>query len=223
MDTLRRYALAILFAAASFAAVGMVYPRLPEVIPAGFSWAGGGADRFLPKGEGAFLLPARSAMLVALLIALAPPASREPGSSLHRVYPQAVAAVAAFFLYHTLVLLAAAMGTPLDVHAYVIAGLGILLVFLGNSSGKLTRNLIIGIRTLWTLASDEVWFRTHRLGGWLLVLAGLLMCVAALMGEPRLGTLGLAAAVLVSVVYSWVISRRPGTGYGAGGARDRGG
>jgi uncharacterized membrane protein len=210
MDTLKRYVLAILFTAASFAAVGIVYPRLPELLPAHFSWAGGGADRFLPRADAAFLLPVSSAMLVAVLIALAPRASWERGSSLHRVYPQAVAVVAGFFLYQTLVLLAAGMGTLLDVHAYVIAGLGILLILLGNSFGKLTRNPIIGIRTPWTLASEEVWSRTHRVGGWLFVLAGLLMCVAVFMGHPRLGLLALVAGALVSVVYSWTIRRRPG-------------
>ena len=44
---------------------------------------------------------------------------------------------------------------------------------------------LVGIRTPWTLASEEVWIRTHRLGGKLMVAGGLLIIVAALLQSPE--------------------------------------
>jgi len=53
---------------------------------------------------------------------------------------------------------------------------------LGNFLGKVTKNFFAGIRTPWTLAIDEVWLRTHRLGGKLFVLAGAVMVIGGLLG-----------------------------------------
>jgi immunity protein, SdpI family len=75
--------------------------------------------------------------------------------------------------------------------------------------GKLTKNFLIGIRTPWTLTSDEVWLRTHRLAGKLNVLAGLALFASGLCG---VGSTALPAVIVVAfgipVVYSYVIYRR---------------
>ena len=91
----------------------------------------------------------------------------------------------------------------------IFAGMGVLFIVIGNLLGKVTRNFFVGIRTPWTLASEEVWYRTHRLAGKLFVAAGLFMVVASLAGLrlwPLFVSLGVAA--LVPVVYSYVIYRR---------------
>ncbi|MFH1583086.1 MAG: SdpI family protein, partial [Candidatus Falkowbacteria bacterium] len=41
--------------------------------------------------------------------------------------------------------------------------------------GKIKMNWFMGIRTPWTLSSEEVWNKTHRFGGKMFILAGLLM------------------------------------------------
>ena len=86
---------------------------------------------------------------------------------------------------------------------------GALLMVLGNYMGKLRKNFFIGIRTPWTLASDAVWERTHRLAGWLFVAAGLVMVASVLIGAPIWLPLGaIAAATLLPVAYSLWIYRR---------------
>ena len=71
------------------------------------------------------------------------------------------------------------------------------------------KNFFIGIRTPWTLASDEVWARTHRLGGYLFVIAGVAMLVLPLFG---IGVLAIVGASLIAglgpVVYSFFAYRR---------------
>jgi uncharacterized membrane protein len=89
------------------------------------------------------------------------------------------------------------------------AALGLLLVVLGSFLGKFRRNFFAGIRTPWTLASEEVWLRTHRLGGKVLVVAGLALAVAGLLGQGHLALLpALLVVGVVPVAYSYVRYRR---------------
>jgi uncharacterized membrane protein len=209
MTALRRYWLALLFAGSAFAIAGLYYGRLPERIPVHWNLYGG-ADGWMPKRAGAFALPLTALILTGLLIAVAPKKTNESNSgSMPRVYPTIVAAIAAFLFYVTIMVVSVGMGMELSVPSYLSIGLGVLLTVIGNSLGKITRNRIVGIRTPWTLASEEVWFRTHRVGGWLLVLAGFAATVAGLLGRgTAFAVSAVIAAATVLTVYSFVISRR---------------
>jgi uncharacterized membrane protein len=57
--------------------------------------------------------------------------------------------------------------------------IGMLFIILGNVLPKVPNNFFIGIKTPWTLSNEEVWQKTHRLGGWAFVIAGLIMSVKA--------------------------------------------
>jgi uncharacterized membrane protein len=58
--------------------------------------------------------------------------------------------------------------------------IAVLFIFFGNYMPKLPQNYFIGIRSPWTLASDVVWVKTHRIGGILFVIAGLLIAILSL-------------------------------------------
>ena len=90
-------------------------------------------------------------------------------------------------------------------------GIPMLFVALGNRFGKLRHNYFFGIRTPWTLANEDVWQKTHRMGGTLWVVGGLIQMAAAFL-PSRVG-LAVAGAVFVAmvvgpIVYSYRISRR---------------
>lgn len=71
------------------------------------------------------------------------------------------------------------------------------------------KNGVVGIRTPWTLADKEVWARTNHVGGWLVVLAGVVMAATGLMRfRMAPGLIALGAAAVVSVGYSYLIWRR---------------
>lgn len=63
---------------------------------------------------------------------------------------------------------------------------GLVFVLFGNYMPKLPRNFFFGIRSPWTLASEEVWKRTHAVGGWFWVMAGLIIIIMSL-GEIDFG------------------------------------
>ena len=102
-----------------------------------------------------------------------------------------------------------ARGLNVRINEMIIAGTGLLFVIIGNYLGKVRKNFFIGIRTPWTLASDEVWNRTHRIGGKLFILSGVVIWIGALLGLPLTWTVGVAVGlVFIPVVYSYFLYRR---------------
>jgi uncharacterized membrane protein len=51
---------------------------------------------------------------------------------------------------------------------------------MGNYMGKLKPNWFVGIRTPWTLSSETVWNKTHRFGGKVFMLGGLIMIITSI-------------------------------------------
>lgn len=105
-----------------------------------------------------------------------------------------------------------AVGGDVTLDALLPAAIAFGLIVLGNYMGKVRSNFFFGIRTPWTLSSDVSWNKTHRLGGKLLVLAGLgLLPLTILIDDPRLNAIIGGAIVtlvaLVLVVYSYVVWR----------------
>ena len=84
---------------------------------------------------------------------------------------------------------------------------GLLFAFLGNYFKTIKPNYFIGIRTPWTLENEEVWKKTHIIGGKLWFVGGLLMALTFLLpNEMQLYTfLGITAVIsIVPIVYSYL-------------------
>lgn len=91
----------------------------------------------------------------------------------------------------------------------VVAGIFLFLALVGNVLGKIRRNFWMGVRTPWTLASEAVWIRTHRLTAWLFVGYGVAGTIAIVLGAPPLWCLaGLIVVAIVPIVYSAVLYKR---------------
>jgi uncharacterized membrane protein len=86
---------------------------------------------------------------------------------------------------------------------------GILLMVMGNYLGKVRSNFSFGIRTPWTLSSEKSWYKSHRLGGWLLFGLGLVCMLASIAGKPILFLwlllVGTGGITLVLLGYSYLI------------------
>lgn len=108
------------------------------------------------------------------------------------------------------VVLAAGLGHDVPLTRLLPLSIGLLLVFLGNYLTRVEPNWLIGIRTPWTLSSDTVWRKTHRTGGWLFVLAGLVIAAGAFVPRLFLPLLITAAlgATLIPVVQSYILWKR---------------
>lgn len=87
----------------------------------------------------------------------------------------------------------------------VPALLGVLFMFIGNYMPKTTRNRTMGIKLRWTMGNDENWEKTHRLGGKIWFLCGLLLMLSALL-PIKFAVVGLVVIILVATVVPTVYS-----------------
>ena len=85
--------------------------------------------------------------------------------------------------------------------------LGLLFAFLGNYMKTMKPNYFIGIRTPWTLENEEVWKKTHKLGGGLWFVGGLLMMLTFLLnGKAQFYTfMGIIIVIsIIPIIYSYI-------------------
>jgi immunity protein, SdpI family len=120
-------------------------------------------------------------------------------------------AVIVFLLVAHAMIIASGLGFDVKIDRLMPLGVGLLFVFLGNYLTRVEPNWFIGIRTPWTLSSDSVWRRTHRTGGWLMVIGGLILAASAFVPRPAFLVLFVATIVIVAVipiVQSYVLWKR---------------
>ena len=106
---------------------------------------------------------------------------------------------------------ALALGADLSVTNIMFAFMGLLFVLIGNYMPKCRMNSTIGIKVYWTYTSEENWNATHRFGGRIWFIGGLLMLFTALLPAKYVIAVFLvmtAVMVIVPVVYSWQYYRK---------------
>ena len=95
---------------------------------------------------------------------------------------------------------------------YMILTVGLLYIILGNYFKTIRANYFIGIRTPWTLENEKVWKETHKLGGKMWFVGGIIVVLSSLIldKEPNF-TLFLIITGIISVIpiiYSYIIFKK---------------
>lgn len=185
------------------------YPFLPPIVPSHWD-AAGNVNGYLPKLTNAVLVPVLSLgifLLMRLLLAVGPRVSNQDPRTTQRISSLILTGILLFMLVIQIITLAIPLGVPINISFVINLLVSVLFIFIGNYLGKLQRNFWAGIRTPWTLASDIAWERTHRLGGWLFVGAGVLGIITSFIPALRIwGVVGLILLVsVILVVYSYIV------------------
>lgn len=187
------------------------YPFMPATVPTHWN-AAGQVNGYGPKWVDTFLFPAINLslfLLLRLLLNIGPRLGSTNRRTNAVVVDRILAGVFLLMLIVQLTVAAQVFGIPIDSLFIVSLALSGLLIYMGNYLGKLQRNFWAGIRTPWSLASDTVWERTHRLGGWLFFATGVLGLVFSFIQPLRLwGVVGLMLLdAVVLCVYSYLVYR----------------
>jgi uncharacterized membrane protein len=196
-----------------------VYSRLPEQVPTHWGISGE-PDDFSSRAVGAFMLPGM--MLVVFVVMHWIPSLDPRGSNIEKFrgsYDVVVGATIAFLGVMHVFALGNALGWQVNMTKVVLVCLGALFVMAGNYLPRARSNFVFGIRTPWTLSSDAVWTRVHRVGGYTTAAAGVITIATAFL-EPRLSLAialpSLLLSALVPIAYSYVLwareRRGPSTG-----------
>jgi uncharacterized membrane protein len=179
------------------------WTQLPADAQVPIHWdADGTPNGFASKTVGLLLLPLITAGVAALfwIIPTIEPRRANILKS-EKAYTAIWIALVLLLAAIDLVAVAAALGSEVNVSSVVPIGVGALFVVIGNYLPKVRPNYMVGIRTPWTLTSDLSWDRTHRLGGRLFVVEGVVFILFGLLRPPRealiVGLLGGIAVILV--------------------------
>lgn len=156
------------------------YPQLPEKYASHWNISGE-IDGYLPKFLGVFLVPLVMGVLVTILN-IVPHFDPFPDNvrSFRNYYDGLIILICLFFLAIDLQSIFWNLGFKVTPNATFPILFGVLWFYLGILLEKTKRNGFCGIRTPWTMRSDTVWNKTHRIGGKLFKLAGLIALLGIL-------------------------------------------
>lgn len=196
----------IVLAVVGFTAV--VFNRLPEIVNTHWD-AHGNVNGRMPRWQAAWMMPM---MLVAMALILPRLPAIDPRRANYEKfrpsYDLVINAVITMMAVIHVALLGVALGWPISIERIVPLLSGALFIVLGNVMPRARPNWLFGIRTPWTLTNDRVWERTHRLGGLLFVIAGVILVLTGFVSPafvmPMIITTVVIAAI-IPIVYSYFI------------------
>ena len=103
------------------------------------------------------------------------------------------------------------LGWEVNVGAIIGTTVGLLMIILGNYLGKIKRNWFVGVKTPWTLSSENVWNKTHRLAGYLFVVWGVSIIFCPWLSPFWASVLFIGGAILATIgtmLYSYILYRQ---------------
>ena len=187
-----------------FGAAAYLYPQMPNQIAIHWNIQGE-ADGYGSKLIGLFLIPTIQLLLIPFLLVLPridPTAEKE---KMMNTYSWFILIFTAYMTYFNGITVMWNLGYHYDFLRLIVPMLGLLFIGLGQIVAGVEMNWFLGIRTPWTLSSKQVWIDTHRLGGKLFKISGVL----AFAGVFFSGWVALSLAlipVLLSGIYVLIYS-----------------
>ena len=106
---------------------------------------------------------------------------------------------------------AAAFGKEFNMDIIGLLLIGLMFVVIGNYLPKCKQNYTIGIKVKWTLANEENWNATHRFGGKVWVIGGLLLMACVFLPEaliPWVLIIALTIMAAIPIVYSYAYYKK---------------
>jgi uncharacterized membrane protein len=208
--TLKTEFLPILLVLLAIMASFYFYFHFPDSVPIHWNIAGE-VDNYGSRTTGAFLFPAIILGMYLLFLALPyidPKKKRyEQFRKVYHVFKN----ILVFFMVGIYFITSLnALGYRIPVGLWTPLLVGLLFVIMGNYMGKIKSNWFIGIRTPWTLSSEEVWNKTHRFGGKIFIIGGILMMIMYLLPAKLqliLFVFIISFILLGTIGYSYILYR----------------
>ncbi len=185
-----------------------VYSRLPEQVPTHFGF-NGEANGWSSRNFAVFGMPLMMAGFNLLLhFALRTDPKRQNMNAAIRAISVWTVPVLTVLTYA--LMMRAALGYATRTETIIPILTGLLLIAIGNYLPKTKQSYTVGIKLPWTLASEENWNRTHRVGGFVFVIGGILFILLTLL---RLWSAWMMLVIillmtLIPSVYSYLLYRK---------------
>jgi uncharacterized membrane protein len=192
----------------SFLLAGYFYAHFPDRVITHWDFYGT-PNGYSSRAFGAWFFPALIAGIYGLFVLLPfIDPKRERYASFEKVFHRVKTLLTAVFFALYAITGLANLGYPIKINFAISFIIGLLFIILGNYMGKVKQNWFMGFRFPWTLSSENVWNRTHRFGGFVMILTGVLMILTPYLPEflgMALFIIGILAMTLGTMLYSYLI------------------
>ena len=200
----------LLLIAVSFAIGIIVYPRLPETVASHWNTQGM-VDGYMSKFWGIFLMPMFLIFIYALYLIIPKIDPLKNNLESFRKQFNLLILLISIFLFYTFALtIAWNLGMVFDMNNFILPALGIFFYYIGVLIKHAKRNWFVGIRTPWTLSSDYVWDKTHKIGSKLFKIIGVITLLGVFLPNYIFGLflVLLIGSVLYLFIYSYILFKK---------------
>lgn len=158
----------------SFAASLWFWPQMPEKMATHWGMKGQ-VNGYMPKFWGLFFVPILQ-LVLGLFLWVIPRIDPLKANivKFQKYYNGFIVVLLLFMLAVHLQVLLWNTGVKISPNRFIPVSLGILFFYIGILSQYSKPNWFVGIRTPWTLSSERVWEKTHKIGGKLFKMAGII-------------------------------------------------
>lgn len=178
-----------------------LWNRLPEQMPIHYD-INGNPDNYAGKAFAVFVMPVVLLMLQWICIFAA---SKQKDSLNAKMKQLVLWIIPIISIFVSFIMYRSALGNNTKVLSMVFLFMGLLFIIVGNYLPKCRQNYTIGIKIPWTLNSEENWNRTHRLGGIVWIVGGMLLLLNAFWANAVLSVIVIVLLVAVPLVYSGIL------------------
>ncbi|MGC9610912.1 MAG: SdpI family protein [Minisyncoccia bacterium] len=151
-----------------------LYPAFPEKVASHWN-AQGIVNGYVSRFWGLFMMPAIS-LVFFLLLTFVPRIDPKKNNieAFRGHYNNFIVCMMVFFFYVHVLTIFYNLGYLLNIIQFLAPAFAFLFYYAGILVGHAKRNWFIGIRTPWTLESENVWDKTHAIGAKLFKTSGLI-------------------------------------------------
>ena len=190
----------------------LLWNRLPEQMASHWN-INDQVDGYMPKFWGVFMVPLITlGMFVLFLVIPSIDPLKANIAQFREAFNLFIVLIVTFMLYIYGLTLAWSLGyTSFRMSASMLPAIGLLFIFIGFMLRQAKRNFFIGIRTPWTLSSDQVWNKTHQLGSILFMVAGALAVLGSFFGGATafwMLMVPIFGSTIFLVIYSYVLYKQ---------------
>jgi len=184
----------------------VLYNKLPDLMPMHWNIAGE-INSYGPKILVAFLSPILMLVIwVAMLYSPKIDPKKDNYTKFDGSYTIITNTLVTFFFVIHIIVLSISLGYNIAIDKVIPFMVGVLFVVMGNYLPKSKSNFFYGIKTPWTLTSEEVWKKTHRLGGKLFVISGLIIIVSSLLFKGNIQFIILLILIVIAGIIPTIAS-----------------
>ena len=157
----------------------LLWSKLPDQVP--MHWGiNGEVDGWESKARAVFFMPCFCAAMQLFLLVMTSIDPRK--KAIHRKPMMVVIwLIPVLSLVMNVAIYLIALGFKVNMVEIILVLLGAFFVLLGNYMPKLKKNYTVGIKVPWALNSEENWIRTHRFGGKVYVVTGIVCIISGLL------------------------------------------